>query len=103
VTELSEADQPVTKVVTATGDVVLTGTEDYLLVDMASAIRDVFVLLPSPGAMERPVTISVVAPGKKSLFVKGSDTGSVTINGKAQVQVTTTVKVVPTPTTYYAI
>jgi hypothetical protein len=103
VQELSSADQPVIRVLQSSQDTVLSGSEDYVLVDMASAVKDVYILLPAPVSLERAVTIKVTSPGKQRLYLKGSDTGSVTINGKAQIEVTDSAKVIATPTQFYTV
>lgn len=103
ISDLSDADKPTVKVVQASQNVVLTGAEDYLLIDMSGAVKDVYVLLPAPASLARAVTIKITKPGKSKLYVKGSDTGSVTINGTAQVQIADAATVVPTPTGYWTV
>src|SRR5690349_5650203 len=74
---LSSADSPVVSVLQSNSGQSLSGSEDYVLVDMSSAINDVYLLLPQPGALIRAVTVKVTAPGKRSLFLKASDAGTV--------------------------
>jgi hypothetical protein len=103
VSELDQADKPNIVVKAVTGNLTLTGTEDYVLVDMSSALQNVYLLLPQPGAMTRAITVKLTKPGKAGLFLKGSDDGKVTINGAAAVQVTDSAKVVATPTSFYTV
>jgi hypothetical protein len=103
VAALSLNDQPTIKVAQVSANITLSGDEDFLLVDMSGAIKDVFVLLPAPGSMTRSVTISITNQGKRSLFVKGSDTGDVTINGQTQIKVTGSTRIVATPTQFFTV
>ena len=100
---LNQADQPVVTVLQTAKTQALTGSEDYVLVDMSGALQDVYLLLPDPSAMSRALTVKVTAQGKKSLFVKGSDTGTVKVNQASMVQVKDSVTVVATPTQFYTI
>jgi hypothetical protein len=103
VQQLDVADQPNVVVKTVTGNLSLTGTEDYVLVDMSGATRDVYLLLPQPGAMSRAITVKLTKPGKAGLYLKGSDDGRVTINGTAAVLVSDSATVVATPTQFYTV
>jgi hypothetical protein len=103
VTALSLADQPSVVVAQSNSNLTLNGTEDYVLFDMSGATKDVFVLLPSPGSLTRAVTVKVTEAGKHNLYIKGSDTGSVKINGQNQVRVTDSATVVATPTQFFTV
>lgn len=101
---LDTADQPKVSVLQVAKSQTLTGDEDYVLVDMSGAVRDVYLLLPAPGALSRAVTVTNTNPGKAKLFVKASDTGTVKINnGTGPVQVTDSIKVIATPTQFYTV
>jgi hypothetical protein len=104
VQELSQQDQPVITVLAASTSAALSGNEDYVLVDMSSAVKDAYLLLPSPAVMVRAVTVKLVKPGKAKLFVKASDNGSVLINTSGSpVQVMDSLKFIATPTQFYTV
>ena len=104
VQELNEADQPTVTVLPANSSQSLTGNEDYVLVDMSSAIKDAYLLLPAPSTVVRAITVKLVKPGKTKLFVKASDNGTVLINSsKDPVQVLDSLKFIATPTQYYTV
>lgn len=103
VRDLSAADAPTVVVKKVTGNLTLTGDEDYVLVDMSAALRDVYLLLPAPGALERAVTVKIVNSGKSKLYLKGSDNGQVLINSSAVFLISDSVKVVATPTQFYTV
>lgn len=103
VQELDAADAPNVVVKQVSGNLSLTGDEDYVLVDMSGALRDVYLLLPQPGAMTRAITVKLTNAGKQKLFIKGSDDGKTLINGASNVQVNDSVKVVATPTAFWTV
>lgn len=103
VRDLDSADQPNVVVKQVSGNLTLSGDEDYVLVDMSAAIKDVYLLLPAPSSVSRAITVAVTNPGKFSLYLKGSDNGSVKINQSATAKVVTSAKVVATPTQFYTV
>jgi hypothetical protein len=104
VEELSQNDEPIITVLAANTSQTLTGSEDYVLVDMSAAIKDAYLLLPSPATVSRAMTIKVIKPGKCRLFVKASDDGKVLINAdKTPVLVADAVKLIATPTQFYTV
>lgn len=100
---LDAADAPTVIVKKVTGNLTLTGDEDYVLVDMSAALRDVYLLLPAPGALSRALTVKIVNAGKSKLYLKGSDDGKVLINQSSTCQVTDGVKVVSATTQFYTV
>jgi len=104
VRQLDSADAPNVVVKQLTTSSTLSGDEDYVLVDMTGATKDVYLLLPQPGAVSRAITVKLTKGNGKSLFVKGSDAGTVKINnGTEPVKVTDSVKVIATPTQFYTV
>jgi len=104
VASLSQADQPTITVLSVASSKTLTGNEDYVLVDMSSAVKDAYLLLPDPASVTRAITVKLVKAGKTKLFVKASDNGQVLINTSASpVQVQDSLKFIATPTQYYTV
>lgn len=104
VQELSQNDQPTVTVLSSSSSRTLTGAEDYVLVDMSSAVKDAYLLLPSPAVVVRAITVKLVRPGKAKLYVKASDAGTVLIDSSTDpVQVLTSLKFIATPTQFYTV
>jgi len=103
VQELTAEMKTVIRSIQVKGNVTLTGNEDYVLVDAASAVSDIYILLPAPGTVSRAITVKVTKPGNRAVIVKASDTQGVRINEGNQLTVTDTVTIVATDTQFWTV
>jgi len=90
VNALSVLAGAVPTVVKVSASAKLTGAEDVVLVDSSRAQNPIYLVLPGPKVLSKPVRFKVTKAGTQGVFVKAVDipgNGSPTLDETNQVQI----------------